>query len=118
MAFSGILIMSVAANIRPVATRRSGARGLNDRERVAKPSQSSHQMEDNVTNQDPDHARSNWQLQDAKARSSELVKKAREQGPQHVTIRGEPAVVEVSEEDFTRLNYQSSGRMIPLGAKS
>ena len=50
-----------------------------------------------------DRARSNWQLQDAKARFSELVKKAREQGPQHVSVRGEPAVVVVSEEDFTRL---------------
>ena len=50
-----------------------------------------------------DRACSNWQLQDAKARFSELVKKAREQGPQHVSVRGEPAVVVVSEEDFTRL---------------
>jgi len=46
----------------------------------------------------------NWQLQDAKARFSELVKKAREQGPQHVSVRGEPAVVVVSEEEFARLN--------------
>jgi prevent-host-death family protein len=45
----------------------------------------------------------NWQLQDAKARFSELVKKAREQGPQHVSVRGEPAVVVVSEEEFARL---------------
>jgi len=52
-----------------------------------------------VTN--PSHA--NWQLQDAKARFSELVKKAREQGPQHVSVRGEPAVVVVSEEEFARL---------------
>ena len=71
-----------------------------------------------MANQETDQGPSNWQLQDAKARFSELVRRAREQGPQHVTIRGEPAVVEVSEEDFTRLNYQSSGRMIPLGAKS
>ena len=46
---------------------------------------------------------SNWQLQDAKARFSELVKRAREQGPQHVSVRGEPAVVVVSEEEFARL---------------
>jgi prevent-host-death family protein len=44
-----------------------------------------------------------WQLQDAKARFSELVRKAREQGPQHVSVRGEPAVVLMSEEDFSRL---------------
>ena len=47
---------------------------------------------------------SNWQLQDAKARFSELVKRAREQGPQHVSVRGEPAVVVVSVEEFSRLS--------------
>jgi prevent-host-death family protein len=49
-------------------------------------------------------SQSNWQLQDAKARFSELVKRAREQGPQHVSVRGEPAVVVVSEEEFARLS--------------
>ena len=48
-------------------------------------------------------SRSSWQLQDAKARFSELVKLACEQGPQHVSVRGEPAVVVVSEEDFAKL---------------
>ena len=47
--------------------------------------------------------RSDWHLQDAKARFSELVKRAREQGPQHVTVRGAPAVVVISEEEFARL---------------
>jgi prevent-host-death family protein len=46
---------------------------------------------------------SNWALQDAKARFSEVVKRAREQGPQHVSVRGEPAVVVVSEEEFANL---------------
>ena len=50
-----------------------------------------------------DSSRATWQLQDAKARFSELVKRAREQGPQHVRVRGEPAVVVVSEEEFARL---------------
>ncbi|MGH7062601.1 MAG: type II toxin-antitoxin system Phd/YefM family antitoxin [Stellaceae bacterium] len=44
-----------------------------------------------------------WQLQEAKARFSELVRRAREQGPQHVNVRGAPAVVVVSEQDFARL---------------
>jgi prevent-host-death family protein len=56
-----------------------------------------------MANQEIDQARSSWQLQDAKARFSELVKRAREQGPQHVSVRGEPAVVVVSEEEFARL---------------
>ncbi len=46
----------------------------------------------------------NWQLQDAKARFSEVVKRAREQGPQHVSVRGEPAVVVISEEEFANLS--------------
>jgi len=33
-----------------------------------------------VANQNAGEARSNWELQDAKARFSELVKRAREQG--------------------------------------
>ena len=46
----------------------------------------------------------NWQLQEAKARFSELVRRAREQGPQHVSVRGAPAVVIVSEQEFARLS--------------
>ena len=49
------------------------------------------------------HAPASWQLQDAKARFSELVKRAREQGPQHVSVRGEPAVVVISEKEFAML---------------
>lgn len=43
-----------------------------------------------------------WKLEDAKARSSELVRLARERGPQRVTVRGQDAVV-VSAEDYVRL---------------
>jgi len=41
-----------------------------------------------------------WQLQQAKARFSELVQKAIEEGPQTVTRRGRPAVVVLSAEQF------------------
>jgi antitoxin Phd len=34
-----------------------------------------------------------WKLEDAKARFSELVRRARSEGPQRVTVRGEDAVV-------------------------
>ena len=44
-----------------------------------------------------------WQLQDAKARFSEVVKRAIEDGPQHVSVRGEPAVVILSEAAYTEL---------------
>lgn len=44
-----------------------------------------------------------WQLQDAKARFSELVRRAVEAGPQHVSVRGDPAVVVLSEQDYRQL---------------
>ena len=56
-----------------------------------------------MTEQQREQAGSNWQLQEAKARFSEVVKRARERGPQHVSVRGEPAVVVISEADFAKL---------------
>lgn len=44
-----------------------------------------------------------WQLQEAKARLSELVKKAATRGPQEITVRGEPAAVVLSRADYDRL---------------
>jgi len=44
-----------------------------------------------------------WPLQDAKARFSEVVKRAASEGPQGITLRGEPAAVLVSRADYARL---------------
>ncbi|MGL4242922.1 MAG: type II toxin-antitoxin system Phd/YefM family antitoxin [Beijerinckiaceae bacterium] len=44
-----------------------------------------------------------WQLQDAKNRFSEVVSKARREGPQTVTLRGSRAAVIVSAEEYDRL---------------
>lgn len=44
-----------------------------------------------------------WKLEDAKARFSEVVRHARENGPQRVTVRGHDAVVVMSVEAFERL---------------
>ena len=44
-----------------------------------------------------------WKLEDAKARFSEVVRHAREDGPQRVTVRGQDAVVVISVEEFERL---------------
>lgn len=46
---------------------------------------------------------SNWQLQEAKARLSEVVKRAAQEGPQHITLHGEPAAVVLSEADYQLL---------------
>ena len=44
-----------------------------------------------------------WKLEDAKARFSEVVRHAREEGPQRVSVRGHDAVVVMSVEEFERL---------------
>lgn len=41
-----------------------------------------------------------WQLQDAKNQFSKLVQKARSEGPQVVTLRGERAAVVLSAADY------------------
>jgi prevent-host-death family protein len=46
---------------------------------------------------------SKWQLQDAKARLSELVKRAAQEGPQHITVHGVPAAVVLSAAEYQRL---------------
>jgi antitoxin Phd len=44
-----------------------------------------------------------WKLEDAKARFSEVVRLAREQAPQRITVRGEDAVVIMSAQEFAKL---------------
>lgn len=50
-----------------------------------------------------------WQMQEAKARLSELVKTAREQGPQDISVHGKTVAVVVSKEDFDRLSGREQG---------
>ena len=47
-----------------------------------------------------------WSLQDAKNRFSEVVERARTEGPQRVTKRGKDAVVVVSAQEWSRLQGQ------------
>ncbi len=44
-----------------------------------------------------------WKLEDAKARFSEVVRRAHSEGPQAVTVRGRRAVVVVDAEEYERL---------------
>ncbi len=41
-----------------------------------------------------------WQLQEAKAKLSEVIQRARKEGPQQVTVRGKPAAIIVSAEEY------------------
>jgi prevent-host-death family protein len=50
-----------------------------------------------------------WLLQDAKARFSELVRKVRSEGPQHVTVHGRDEVVVIAAEEFRRLTGNATG---------
>jgi prevent-host-death family protein len=53
-----------------------------------------------------------WRLQDAKARFSELVRRVRSEGPQHVTVHGRDEVVVISAEEFRRLKGDRTGEML------
>ncbi len=44
-----------------------------------------------------------WQLQDAKARISALIKQAEMEGPQVITVYGEPAAVVLSMKEYEKL---------------
>ena len=48
-----------------------------------------------------------WQLQAAKARFSELFRRARSEGPQYVTRQGKDAVVVIPAEEFDRLKRRN-----------
>ncbi|MGA3257664.1 MAG: type II toxin-antitoxin system Phd/YefM family antitoxin [Bryobacteraceae bacterium] len=52
----------------------------------------------------PRAARKDWQLQEAKARFSEVFRLARESGPQRVTKHGRLAVVVLPAEEYERLS--------------
>jgi prevent-host-death family protein len=53
-----------------------------------------------------------WRLQDAKARFSELVRKAHSEGPQLVTLHGRDAVVVVDADEFQRLKGGRTGQLL------
>jgi len=44
-----------------------------------------------------------WQLQEAKARLSEVIQSARTEGPQEVTVRGKASAVIISVEEYAAM---------------
>ncbi|OGW27351.1 MAG: prevent-host-death protein [Nitrospirae bacterium GWC2_42_7] len=52
---------------------------------------------------------STWQLQEAKARLSEVIKRAKKEGPQSITVHGSPTAVVISSKEYERLKH-------PLGS--
>ena len=52
-----------------------------------------------------------WKLEDAKARFSEVVRRARSEGPQRVSVRGHDAVVVMAADAFDRLQPLSADHL-------
>jgi prevent-host-death family protein len=52
-----------------------------------------------------------WQLQDAKNSLSEVARKATDEGPQIVALRGDDAVVMVAVEQYARLTRKPKGTL-------
>jgi prevent-host-death family protein len=53
-----------------------------------------------------------WALQDAKARFSEVVRKAKTEGPQKITVHGREEVVVVSVEEYRRVKGEPTGEVL------
>ncbi len=53
-----------------------------------------------------------WALQDAKACFSEVVRKAKTEGPQRITVHGREEVVVVSVEEYRRFKGQPTGQAL------
>jgi len=53
-----------------------------------------------------------WLLQDAKARFSEVVRRAKTEGPQLVTVHGREEAFIVSAEEFRRLKGETTGQAL------
>lgn len=59
-----------------------------------------------------------WQLQEAKNRLSEVVRKASDEGPQVITLRGDDAVVVVAAEEYARLTRKPKGSLVDFFRQS
>jgi prevent-host-death family protein len=60
----------------------------------------------------------NWVLRDAKARFSELVRRVRSEGPQHVTVHGRDEVVVISAEEYRSLKGDPTGEALIAAMQS
>ena len=58
-----------------------------------------------------------WQLQEAKARLSQVIKQASKDGPQTITMRGEPAAVVISIDEYEKLK-RPKGNFVEFMRKS
>lgn len=59
-----------------------------------------------------------WALQDAKNRLSEVVRKASDEGPQVITLRGDDAVVVIAADEYARLTRKPRESLVDFIRKS
>ena len=60
-----------------------------------------------------------WAFQDAKAHLSEVARRTVDEGPQHVTVRGRPALVVMSQKEYDALVRRKRRRpLVELYRKS
>ena len=73
-----------------------------------------------TTSRSKTHHSRHWQVQTAKARFSELFRRARSEGPQYVTRQGKEAVVLLPVEEFERLTARARqpGSLVEFFASS
>ena len=62
-----------------------------------------------LTSQNKWYSMTAWQIQEAKARLSEVVKCAESDGPQYITHHGQPVAVVVSQAMYSRLTCNERG---------
>ena len=60
----------------------------------------------------------NWQLQQAKAHFSEIVRRVDTEGPQGVTVRGKPAAIIISNQDFQKLKAKQKPSFVEFMRRS
>jgi antitoxin Phd len=61
------------------------------------------------------HSPDRWKLEDAKARLSEVVRRANTAGPQRVTVRGKETAVILSAKDYERMKNMPRERpLVPF----
>jgi len=59
-----------------------------------------------------------WALQDAKNRLSEVIRKASDEGPQVITLRGDDAVVVIAVDEYARLTRKPGDTLVAFLRKS
>ena len=59
-----------------------------------------------------------WQLHEAKKRLSEVVRKALDEGPQVIALRGDDAAVVVAADEYARLSRKTKGTLVDFLRKS